>query len=129
MPISWLTVLQAVPWGEGISNAPKVAAGAKKLWGNVSGKPGDTPPVQPQGAGSPMSPADMQARLQAAEAAVAQLHEQMRACSEIIQALAEQNTQLIARVETHRRRVKWLSLAVLLASVVAGVGLLLILRP
>ena len=31
MAIPWLTVLQAVPWGDVIRNAPKVADGAKKL--------------------------------------------------------------------------------------------------
>jgi hypothetical protein len=37
MAIGWLSVLQLVPWGEVISNAPKVAESAKKLW-QVVGK-------------------------------------------------------------------------------------------
>ena len=43
MPISWLTVLKAVPWGDVISNAPVVVDGARKLWNNV-GRKGDTAP-------------------------------------------------------------------------------------
>ena len=39
MAIGWLTVLQSVPWAEVVSNAPKVAAGAKKLWSAVGRKP------------------------------------------------------------------------------------------
>ena len=39
MAIGWLSVLKSVPWEEVISNAPKVAEGAKKLWKSVSHKP------------------------------------------------------------------------------------------
>ena len=38
MAIPWLTVLQSVPWSDVVRNAPKVAAGAKKLWDNVAHK-------------------------------------------------------------------------------------------
>ena len=38
MAIGWLTVLQSVPWSDVVRNAPKVAAGAKKLWDNVANK-------------------------------------------------------------------------------------------
>ena len=38
MAIPWLSVLKMVPWSEVISNAPKVAEGAKKLWTAVSRK-------------------------------------------------------------------------------------------
>ena len=43
MPIPWLTVLQSVPWSDVISNAPKVAGGAKKLWDSVARKPAAEP--------------------------------------------------------------------------------------
>jgi hypothetical protein len=39
MAIPWLSVIKLVPWGEVISNAPKVAEGAKKLWSAVSREP------------------------------------------------------------------------------------------
>ncbi|SFC36963.1 hypothetical protein SAMN05216344_11564 [Polaromonas sp. OV174] len=126
MAIAWLTVLQSVPWAEVVSNAPKVAAGAKKLWNAVAKK---TPPVladsapQAQAALSPEAQAiaALEARILALEAASADLQNQMVASSELIQALAEQNTQLIIRVEVMRRRLWWLgSLFVLGGLVVAG---------
>ena len=45
MAIGWWTVLQSVPWAEVVSNAPKVAAGAKKLWNAVGRKPSAGAPV------------------------------------------------------------------------------------
>jgi hypothetical protein len=53
--------------------------------------------------------------------AVADLHQQMLVSSELIQSLANQNTQLIKRVEVNRVRLLWLAawllgLSVLLAS-------------
>ena len=44
MPIPWLTVLQAVPWGEVIRNAPKVAEGARTLWNKAAGPATPVPP-------------------------------------------------------------------------------------
>ena len=105
MAIGWLSVLQMVPWGDVISNAPKVAEGAKKLWKSVGKKPPST-----------------QA---AADAALAELHEQMLASSELIKALAEQNAQLVQRVEAHRIRVRWLSVATLVLAIVAISSLVL----
>jgi hypothetical protein len=52
------------------------------------------------------------------QVAVADLHQQMLASSELIQALADQNTQLIRRVEVNRVRLLWLA-ALLLALVMA----------
>ena len=105
MPIPWLVVLQAVPWTEVIKNAPKVAEGAKRLWSAVGKKP---PVIEPQVAGSEESFADehqvlpeLQTRLTALELAITELHNQMLASSELIKTLAEQNTQLIARIEVN----------------------------
>jgi hypothetical protein len=50
---------------------------------------------------------------------VAQLQEQMQASSELIKALADQNTQLVQRVELNRERL-------LRVSVAAGVCCLLL---
>lgn len=124
MPISWMAVLQGVPWGEVIANAPKVAEAAKKLWTGVSGRPGKTGDAESalpgDGANSPA------ARVATLEATVADLHAQMLASSELIQALAEQNTQLIARVELSRRRMVKLAwaLGIVTAVMLAGVAAL-----
>lgn len=116
MAIGWLTVLKAVPWVEVISNAPKVADGARKLWNTVGRKTADpevAAPTVPEGVpGTPPTLEALQARLRTLEVRSAELHEQMLASSELIKALADQNTELIRRVEANRVRVRWLSLAV-----------------
>ena len=112
MAIGWLTVLKMVPWGDVIENAPKVAQGAKKLWNTVGKKPvpqatSDSPQVVP-GQGTPVGHEAMLVALQAQVAdlqmTTADLHQQMLQSSALIQSLAEQNTQLIGRVELNRKR-------------------------
>ncbi len=136
MAIGWMSVLKMVPWGDVISNAPKVADSAKKLWNTVAGgKPSSA--AESPGAGAPafaaMPESEAIALLQSqwagTEATVSELHRQMLASSELIAALAEQNTQLIKRVDANRVRVLWLSWisAGLVLAVV--VNLALTLRP
>ncbi|MDP1742014.1 hypothetical protein [Polaromonas sp.] len=130
MAIGWLAVLQMVPWSDVIKNAPKVADGAKKLWNAVGKKPPQADPLMDAGNAVPLSPEDqaaaaMQARVLALESAVQDLHEQMLASSELIKDLAEQNTQLIRRAETHRVRLLALAGVTALVAVVAVIGLTL----
>jgi hypothetical protein len=108
MAISWLTVLQAVPWSDVIRNAPRVAEGAKKLWSTVGRKRG-------RGSGAVIAErsSDPDLRLAELEAAVTELHAQMQASAELIKELAEQNAQLVRRIESNRRRTIVLALAVL----------------
>lgn len=125
MPISWITVLQSVPWSDVISNAPRVAEGARKLWGMVTRREGEghdaATPVD--AAEPPPTPQQLQARIAALEEAVSRLDEQMLASSELIKALAEQNAQLIRRLEIHRVRSTWLAAGVVLALGIAiGLG-------
>jgi hypothetical protein len=124
MAIGWLTVLKSVPWGEVISSAPKVAEGAKKLWKAVSNKP-PSPGMPPSGAHVPVSP-DPQA-VAKLQAAVNDLHGQMLASSELIKALAEQNTQLIKRIELNRVRLLWLAGVTGVVAIVALWGLVMVL--
>lgn len=132
MAIGWLTVLQSVPWSDVISNAPKVAEGAKKLWNMVGRK--SAPPessevsTQPAGLSEAQTLAALSDRTAALEAAVADLHDQMLASSELIKALAEQNAQLIQRIEANRVRVRWVGAAVVALVMAALLGLLLVLR-
>jgi hypothetical protein len=123
MAIPWLTVLQNVPWSDVIGNAPKVADGARKLWNTVTKK--ESPPAAAHAEGQ-LAPsreaqamAALDARAAALETAVADLHGQMLASSELIKALADQNAQLIARIESNRVRLLWLSAALLLVGVIA----------
>ena len=112
MAIGWMTVLKLVPWGDVIENAPKVANGAKKLWQSVGKKPvpaAPVPPVPDTLGSAPPAVAALQAQLSELQVAVADLHQQMLASSELIQSLANQNTQLIKRVEANRVRLLWLA--------------------
>ena len=123
MPIPWLVVLQSVPWTDVIRNAPKVADAAKKLWNTVSRGP-DQPPRPVSAPVLDVSTdkqalSELQARVASLEAAVSELHSQMLASSELIKTLAEQNGQLVARIEANRVRMVWLSSATAAIAIVA----------
>jgi hypothetical protein len=131
MPIPWLVVLQSVPWTDVIKNAPKVADAAKKLWSTL----GTKPPVQELPTASsaiapspePEALAALQARLAALELATTELHSQMLASSELIKTLADQNTQLVERIEANRIRVVWLAGATVVFGIIAVLAIFLVL--
>jgi hypothetical protein len=129
MPIPWLTVLQTVPWTDVIRNAPKVAEGAKKLWGSVAGTPPKaTTAAPPASQTAVVDPQALHSRIATLETAVSDLHQQMLASSELIKALAEQNTQLVARVEANRARAARLAWALSLVAALAAIGVTWALR-
>lgn len=125
MAAAWLSVLKMVPWGDVISNAPKVTEGAKKLWSAVAGQTSVPESQMPEPAvdtgSQTQALAELAARLARAQAAIDGLHAQMLSSTELIQSLAEQNTQLIRRVEANRLRLRWL----LVCNLVLGLALLL----
>ena len=130
MAIAWLAVLKSVPWSEVISNAPKVAEGARKLWNAVARK-SPLPEVSDAGTHSAVSHesqslAALEARTVTLEAAVSDLHGQMLASSELIKELADQNAQLIQHIETNRLRLLWLSAATAVVAIAALLGLFLV---
>jgi TolA-binding protein len=114
MALNWLSVLQAVPWTDVISNAPKVAEGARKLWKSAGGRdataedaPGQTgSPVDTPTGAPDAAVAQLQARARHLEQAVDDLRQQLQQSTELIKTLAEQNTQLVARVEMNRVRAQ-----------------------
>jgi len=126
MAVGWMSVLKMVPWSDVISNAPKVADGAKKLWSTVAKKTGVATeaeaPAEPAAA-QDLPAAELLALLRAQlarqEQRLSELHQQMVSSTALIQTLAEQNAQLVQRVEANRVRVRWLTLAVVLL----GLGL------
>lgn len=129
MAIGWLTVLQSVPWTDVVRNAPKVAVGAKKLWNSVRKKPlsGASPVADAPAASAVQSVPMLALRIQELETDAADLQAQMVASSEVIKALADQNTQLIIRVETLRVRMLWLAGTLAVVGVTSGAALLLVL--
>ncbi len=130
MAIGWFTVLKSVPWSTVIGNAPVVADGAKKLWNAVASKKAAAPETAAPAAAASAAPLDdedsgiavLLARLDADEAALADLEAQMLTSTELIKALAEQNTQLIERVEANRIRTLWLVRAVVVLGVLAALA-------
>lgn len=144
MAIPWMVLLRNVPWTEVIRNAPKVAEGAKKLWDTVGGKtprrPSPNGRMEATTSSEPLSSeprstdslspdsrtiAELRARLATLETTAANLHDQMLASSELIKTLAEQNAQLIARIEAHRVRVMGLAGALGILGIIAVLGLVL----
>lgn len=111
MAIGWLSVLKSVPWADVVSNAPKVASGAKKLWNAVGKKSPEIPVSTAQPpvifSSEVQTLGTLQLRIGALEAASVDLRSQMAASSGLIKELAEQNTQLILRIETLRKRLMW----------------------
>jgi len=124
--VGWLTVLKLVPWQEVITNAPKVADAATRLWKATSRKaPTGDAPAAPDGTVTTREPAGqaaLQARLAAADSAIADLRQQMLDSSRLIHELAEQNAQLVQRVEAHRVRVLWLTVVTALLAGAAAAG-------
>jgi hypothetical protein len=131
MAIGWISLLKTVPWTDVISTAPVVADGAKKLWNAVAKK--SAPAAAPiEAAPTALAPeaealARVQARLALIETTASELQHQMLASSELIKALADQNTGLIKRAEANRVRLLWLSGAVVVAGVLAAISLAMVL--
>lgn len=126
MAIGWLTVLQSVPWTEVVRNAPKVAAGAKKLWGNLGSRKAESAASSVLDTAVPTAPmtlAEMQERLGLLQEGTAELKQRLIESTSLIDALAEQNTQLIACTQALNRRLKWLTVLVVLMGAAGAVAL------
>ena len=104
-----LTVLSNIPWGQVIDNAPKVADGAAKLWGSVTSFRRKTAPileaVAQTGEGKLTEIEVLRASVSDMEESIKILSGQMSDSSKLIKDLAEQNTQLISRIELNRAEI------------------------
>lgn len=109
---SLLTVLANIPWGQVVESAPKIAQGAGRLWDTVKNRRAGAESPAPTEAADPGTELErVQARVQGLEAQVQLLQEEMRASAQLVKDLAEQNAQLVARIDLlHRRlqRALWL---------------------
>ena len=112
MAIGWLAILKNVPWVDVVRNSPKIADEAKKLWSTITNKPNaeivleaDRYNLSAELSSENSTVETLQKRLAALEIASANLHSQMLASTELIQALAEQNAQLIKKIELSRVRI------------------------
>ncbi|MEW7849786.1 hypothetical protein AB2N08_13885 [Massilia aurea] len=131
MAAGWWTVLRTVPWSEVISAAPQVANGARRLWDTVNrnrqGMPDAPMGVAPEMAGQEEDVFDILIRsVERNDAEVTDLRNQMRSASEIIANLADQNAQLIAKMDAQRQKMTWLSVTAALSGLLSVVALVLV---
>ena len=123
MAIGWLTVIKMVPWVDLVSNAPKLAEGAKKLWDSAAKK---SPPSAQRTShtSANLSPeaqatAGLTSQVASLQQAVTDLQQEMLDSSKLIKALADQNAQLV-------QRTFWLRRWLLLVGVATSVCLILL---
>ena len=122
----WLSVLKVVPWADVIAAAPKVAGGARKLWDAVGRAPEHSEAAPEMAKAAPDDPTiALAARLDKSEAELADLRAKLQAATGLIATLAEQNEQLIAKMDLMRVRLLWLGGAAGLALLAAIVALVL----
>ena len=124
MTLPWKTILSNVPWSDVIGKAPIIADGARKLWKNIGRKAADDAGAEPAGDAITADDTDFSGRLAALEAAHRELHAQMLASGELIQALSDQNTQLVAQIDAQRRRARRQSWALAATAFATGLALL-----
>lgn len=130
MASGWWSVLKTVPWSEVINAAPQVATGARRLWDQVARKSGGGGGMAPE----PMMQEEPQEdyfgtlvmRVERNEMSLADLRTQMLQASEIIANMADQNAQLIAKMDAARNRMLWLGVATGVSSILALVALALV---
>jgi hypothetical protein len=131
MATGWWSVLKTVPWSEVINAAPQVAGGARRLWDTVARKSGNTGGTAAPGPIDAIEPEEdffgaLMTRIEKNEATLGELRGQMLSASEIIANLADQNAQLIAKMEVARTRMLWLGVATGVSSILALVALALV---
>jgi len=120
MAIGWLSILKAVPWTDVVTNAPKLADGAKKLWETVAKK---RSPVEPAGTSTTpvANAATLEVRVAELASEIARLEQEMLDSSLLIKALAEQNAQLVRRAYWQNRILLVIALLAVAALIVASV--------
>ncbi|MEO8856621.1 MAG: hypothetical protein ABI343_06475 [Burkholderiaceae bacterium] len=114
MAIGWMTAIKLVPWTDVVGHAPTVIAAARKLWNGKS----PPPPVEVDAVtetthglddGAPALAA-IESQLANLESVVADLDGKLAASIAVVKELAEQNAQLIRRIEANRVKTVRLSI-------------------
>lgn len=128
---AWLKVLKSVPWSEVISAAPQVANSARRLWDTVGRKGIDMPNTELDEAVAHMPVDDGMAliatQVEQQDIAITRLQGQMRDASRLIAELADQNSQLVAKLQAARERLTLIGFTAAAAGVLAIVALGLVL--
>lgn len=126
-----ITVLSNIPWDKVVENAPKVTDAAVKLWNMVANRrkqPSDESKQDKASHDTFLSESDLlKARVLALEDGIKCLQDQMEASSELIKALADQNIQLVQRIELNRiNLVRYAIATVLGGAILLGVNIYLL---
>ncbi len=126
-----ITVLSNIPWGQVVETAPKVVDGAAKLWNAVTRQTPDEEPDAKAVSDSAQSETEiLKKRLVTMEENVLSLQDQMGTSTELIKALAEQNAQLVRRIELNSVRILQIAVATAIGAIVlVGTIAYLVLRP
>jgi hypothetical protein len=114
MPISWITALKLVPWGDVIEATPQVLKAAKGLLRKKeAAAEAAAAATEPVGrlAATPHTAGEQALQLiQSLEGRIQQLEQGQQQSAELIQQLAEQNAQVIRTVDllrTGAQRLAW----------------------
>ena len=131
MAAGWLRMLKAVPWGEVLAAAPQVAGSARRLWETV-GRRGALEPGIDLGEAMAHAPIDediaiLAARIEQQDATIAQLHGQVREATKVITELADQNAQLVARMQGARERLTTIGLVAAGSALLSVISLAIVL--
>ena len=128
---AWLRVLKSVPWSEVIAAAPQVANSARRLWDTVGGKSVRMPNTELDEAVAHMPVDDgmamIAAQVERQDIALAQLQGQVREASKLIAELADQNAQLVAKLQAARERLTLIGFTAAASGVLAVIALALVL--
>ena len=120
MGLNWIAAVKLIPWKDVAAVTPDILKGAKNLWSRArksGAKPSESDLVD-TGAGAE----GVAANVNRLTARVAELEAEQRSASDLINALAEQNAQLVAAVGLLRIRTRIL-LALFALSAVATIAL------
>jgi hypothetical protein len=126
MALPWKTILTNVPWRDVIGKAPNILDSAKVLW-SMGRKNGDG--ASPDGETVAPADADIVTRVNALEIAQRKSRTQMLASGELIQALSEQNAQLVAQIDSLRRRTRLMAWVLATTTIIACLALYLTWHP
>jgi len=99
MAISWYDSLKDIPWSKALSMAPSIADRGKKLWSRLATRDGTptAPATPPPGAAAAESLSALEIRCHVLESRVS--HQEVVASFEVVQALAEQHSEMVPAVE------------------------------
>ena len=127
MASGWYAAFKDIPWSKALSVAPAIAERGRKLWGRAQPRAASVPPLS--AAGAEALPA-LEVRCSTLESRIAQLDEEMVSSFEVVQAIAEQHSELVRAVDILLERTRVLLRACILlgAALVALLVLVLFLR-